>query len=192
MFGLFKKKTPGVVTVTLNARLQPKDRHDLEDAFADVCAEQKFGAEIVGGGTMQAQNGEIELCDIEVRLDDLSDKNIEFVKNLFAAMLAPKGSYLTVQDRPGRIEFGAHEGLGLYLNGTDLPPEVYAQSDVNHVVEECERLLKGMAMVNSHWEGPDETALYMYGESFEAIRAAIAPFTDTYPLCQKARIVRIA
>ena len=32
----------------------------------------------------------------------------------------------------------------------------------------------------------------MYGESFEAMRDAIAEFVSSYPLCQNARVVQIA
>ena len=46
--------------------------------------------------------------------------------------------------------------------------------------------------VVSHWGGPRETALYLYGRSAATMLARIRPFLDTYPLCDKARIVTIA
>jgi hypothetical protein len=46
--------------------------------------------------------------------------------------------------------------------------------------------------VVSHWQGPRETALYLYGQSADAMLARIRPFLDIYPLCQKARIVKLA
>lgn len=57
---------------------------------------------------------------------------------------------------------------------------------------ECDRLLEGVGQVNSYWEGPTETAFYMYGQDFEAMKTRIQPLVDTYPLCQRSRIVRIA
>jgi hypothetical protein len=45
--------------------------------------------------------------------------------------------------------------------------------------------------VVSHWDGPRETALYLYGRSAETMLARIRSFLDTYPLCQKAWIVTI-
>ncbi len=192
MLGIFKKKTPGTITISLNAKLQPIHRGELEDAFTDVCEKEGFDAEIVGGGTLMDPSGEVRMCDIEIQLKDMTSENIEFVKGLFEAMLAPKGSYFTLSTDEKRTNFGNHEGLGLYLNGTDLPDEVYSQCDSNHVYEECERLVENIAQVNSHWQGPTETALYMYGTSFQDIKKAIQPLLDSYPLCQKARVEQIA
>lgn len=192
MLGIFKKKKSGVITVTLNAKLQPQHRAEIEDAFDSVCESHKIGARVVGGGTLMEPDGEVKLCDIEVEMDDMTDQNIERISGIFASMLAPKGSYISAPERASPLMFGKQEGLGLYLNGTDLPDEVYASSSATHVYDECERLLEGIAMVNSHWQGPSETALYMYGESFEKIRHAIQPLLDSYPLCQKCRVVQIA
>lgn len=196
MFGLFSKSkpavaTPAVIVVTLNAKLQPMHRGELEDAFSDVCKENEFAAEVVGGGTLLEPSGEVKECDIEVQLDDASDASVGFVRALFEAMLAPVGSRISVPDREP-IAFGTHQGLGLYLNGIDLPDETYASGDSNHVFEECARLLDGIGMVNSHWQGPTETALYMYGRDFERMHAAIRPLLDGYPLCRQCRVVRIA
>ncbi len=192
MFDLFRKKRPGRITAMLNARLQPMDRAELEDAFSSVCDREEYGATVEGGGTMLAPNGEVENCDIEIALEDASPKRIDQVMQVLAAMLAPKGSHVTVHPGGECIAFGSHEGLALYLNGTELDDEVYATSDVNHVFDTCSTLLEGVGMVNSHWRGPTETALYMYGSSFDAMHERIAGFVAEYPLCQKSRIERIA
>ncbi len=191
MLGMFKKK-PGIITVTLNARLQPMHRADLEDAFIEACDARRINAEVVGGGTLLAKNGEVAACDIEVQMGNLDADAIAITGRLFEAMLAPKGSYMVVDGSSERIAIGQHEGLGLYLNGTDLPDDVYQTCDSNHVYEECERRLEGIGMVNSHWQGPNETALYMYGDSFERMHAAILPLLETYPLCRQCRVERIA
>lgn len=194
MFNLFNKKPKtGILTVSLNARLQPNDRHDLEDAFADFAQNQGIHAEIIGGGTLMADNGEVSQCDIELELTPLNDQNVTRVLETFTAMLAPKGSYAIRHDAPdSRIAFGNHEGLALYLNGKDLPEETYQNCDINHVVDECARLLEGQGMVNSHWQGATETALYMYGPSFSTMHQRIAPLLADYPLCQHCRVQQIA
>lgn len=46
--------------------------------------------------------------------------------------------------------------------------------------------------LHSHSQGPTETALYMYGTSYEAMRAALAPLLESYPLCARARVVQVA
>lgn len=192
MFNLFKKKKPIVVVATLNARLQPVDRADIEDALDAAMAKHGHGVRVVGGGTLMAPNGEVSACDIEIELDDPSPKTIEIVTGTLATMLAPKGSRLSIPDQDRTIAFGAQEGLALYLNGTDLPDEVYQTSDVNHVFDECQRLLKGIGAVSSHWRGAEETAFYMYGTDFQAMRQRLAPFLQAYPLCQQCRVEQIA
>lgn len=192
MFGLFKKRKPSVVIATLNARLQPRDRATLEDAFEAAMTRRGHGIRVVGGGTQMAANGEVIECDIEIEIDELSDVTVDAVSETLATMLAPKGSTLYVSDQDRRIDFGAHEGLALYLNGTDLPDDVYRDYDSNHVYAECGRLLEGLGIVSSHWQGPHETALYMYGWDFKAMQARLTPFLQEYPLCRQCRVTQIA
>ena len=181
-----------VVIASLNAKLQPIHRGELEDAFDDLMQRKGFGMRVVGGGTLQEESGEIAHCDIEIEVDELNDENVQLVVRALESMLAPKGSRLHIPAQDRVLDFGRHEGLALYINGTDLPSEVYANSDINFVFQECDRLLEGVAFVNSHWEGASETALYMYGKDFETMRKMIEPLLNTYPLCQKCRVEQIA
>jgi hypothetical protein len=119
-----------------------------------------------GGGTMLGANGEIEYCDVEIELADDSEEMIERLILVLEKLGAPKGSKLFVNERGQEIPFGTLEGLAVYLNGTDLPASTYQECDVNFVYSEFDRLLEGIGSVHSYWEGPTETALYMYGESF--------------------------
>lgn len=50
----------------------------------------------------------------------------------------------------------------------------------------------GIGSVHSHRQGPTETALYVYGRTAAEMRTALQPFLDSYPLCERARIVQIA
>jgi hypothetical protein len=192
MLNIFKKKKPLVVVARLNARLQPFDRGDIEDALESAMAKHGHRVSVVGGGTALAENGEITGCDIEIRLDDPSDATIGIVTSTLEAMLAPKGSHLDIPDRNRRIDFGVQEGLALYLNGTDLPDDVYQDCDVNHVFEESKRLLEGIGSVLRPWDGARETALYMYGSDFRTMKQRLTPFLEAYPLCQRCRIEQIA
>lgn len=192
MSGRFKKRRPSIVVVTLNARLQPMDRAVLEDAFETAMKQRGHEIRVVGGGTQMAANGEISECDIEIEFDGPSEARVEAISETLASMLAPKGSTLYVSDQDRRIAFGAHEGLALYLNGTDLPDEVYRDCDSNYVYAECGRLLEGVGVVSSHWQGPHETALYMYGRDFTAMRERLTPLLQEYPLCQQCRVLQIA
>ena len=83
-------------------------------------------------------------------------------------------------------------GSAFSLDGQTLPDEVYEQGDINHVIEEMGRLMGEKGDFRGYWEGSKEVALYCYGPSFAAMRDAIAPFLNEYPLCQGARIEQIA
>lgn len=191
------------LTIHLNAKLQPRHRHDLEDAILEALESLGIKADITGGGTAQEKNGEISSCDMELQLaDDTMNGNaadsVSQIIGIVKAMLAPVGSKVIIypEDENAEAEvipFGVHQGLGLYLNGEDLAPEVYQNYDVNFIYEEIERLLTDAKKghIASYWEG-EETALYLYGESFDDMHHCIQPLLNTYPLCEKCRVVKIA
>ncbi len=183
------------ITVTLNAKLQPMHRHEVEDAINEIFEQQNIKAEITGGGTMQEKNGEIKFCDLEIELDE-KEFNEEII-DIIEFILAPKGSKITIYpenetDEPKVISFGKHEGLGLYLSN-DLDDKIYEECDVNIVYREVDKLLeeKEAGRIESYWEG-EETSFYLYGKSFEEMHKIILPFLEKYPLCEKCRIVKIA
>ena len=158
------------LTLNLNSRLQPMHRHDLEDALQEILEKGKLG-EVTGGGTLQSPHGEIVSCDI---------------------IGIPKGSALLCTAPEMKIEVGTLEGLAFYVNGTELPDEIYGSCDINHVIEQMESAIDGIGRFYSYWEGNEWTALYFYGVSFVEMKQKIEPFIASYPLCQKSRIEQIA
>jgi hypothetical protein len=184
---------PLLVYAHLNARMMPLDRGGrYEDPLQEAFEKNGLG-EVTGGGTMQAESGEIEYCGIDVDLVDL-ERGLPFIAKLLTECGAPKGSRLefTINDERKELAFGELEGLALYLNGTELPDEVYQTCDINFVYDEINRLLGERGSVQGHWQGPTETALYVYGNSAAEMRALIADLLDSYPLCQQSRLVQIA
>lgn len=198
MFGsLFRRKhqTPKgeFLTARLNARLQPLDRGEhFEDPLNDVLEGSKLG-QVTGGGTQLADEpAGIEFCDLEIRLNAIEDAALDLIAKNLETLGAPKGSKLIV-DRDGReVDFGASEGLALFLNGVDLPDSVYEECDVNDLIEQLTALLKTAGKYMSHWQGSRETGLYFYGRSFSEMKEAIKPVVEQYPLCEKSRIEQIA
>ncbi|HBS13142.1 MAG TPA: hypothetical protein DEO36_11475 [Flavobacteriaceae bacterium] len=185
------------IQVTLNAKLQPMHRHDLEDALNEIFEKENIKAKITGGGTGQETNGEIAYSDLEIDLKEFSDEVIKQIINLLEKILAPNGSKVTIFSENENVEskvipFGKHEGLGLYLSN-DLDNKVYEECDVNVIYEEIQNLLdeENLGGIESYWEG-EETALYLYGKSFDEMHKVIKPFLDKYPLCEKSRVVKIA
>lgn len=198
LFGLFKKKEkeaevePQFVVVTVNARLQPMHRGEIYEDPLDGILSKKSKGEVSGGGTLQSKSGEIEYCDIEIQVPDSDDLTIDLIKASLEKIGVPKGSKIKIEATDLEIEFGSLEGLAIYLNGTDLEDEVYANSDSNHVYDELGRLTRGVGKVYSYWQGPTETAFYLYGASFSEMKSLISELVDNYPLCQKCRIEQVA
>ena len=185
-----------LVIVNLKAKLRPIDRGVIEDAFLDFFERLKIETDITGGGTLVEENGEMIECDIEIDLNRYDEKVYQKIIEFFESTLAPKGSSITVEANDGKVlkkvYFGNHEGLALYMNNTDLPDQYYEDYDINYVYNECNRRIKGIGNVYSHWNGNDETAIYMYGDSYKEMLKLIEPFLNEYPLCEKARIVQTA
>lgn len=197
MFGLLKKKQDDaakeLVIARLNARVQPIDRGDYYEEPLDDLLKQSDLGEVTGGGTQLADEpAGIEFCDIEILVDDVTEDTTRGLIERLEFIGVPKGSRLILGHDGTELPFGTQEGLGLFLNGSDLPDEVYAESDVNHVIEECNRSMGDGGSFKGYWEGSRETALYFYGDSFAEMKAAIASFVAAYPLCQDARIEQIA
>ena len=180
---------PVSINVKLNARLQPEHRLQLFEDPLDAMLEGAGIGEIMGGGTALSEDGEVEYGDLEITLHDPAalPSLIEALEQLGA----PKGSLIQregVADQP----FGVTEGLEFYLKGTYLPDEVYEQCDSNYVFEQIVERIEGHGEICSWWQGPTETALYLYGASFDTMHERIADLLASYPLCQGARVVRTA
>ena len=130
-------------------------------------------------------------CEVEIQLTSVAPEVLDAVAQQLQSAGAPKGSVLTHSDG-AELPLGRQEGLAVYLNGTDLPDETYRDCDVNFIFSEFDRLLEGQGAVHSYWQGPTETALYVYGASYYGMQAALAEFIASYPLCARARLERVA
>ena len=192
---LFGKETatqPTLVVARLNDRAQPMDRGELyEDPLDEVLKKLRAGS-VAGGGTQLSEDKEVEFCEIEIAVREPATEIIPLIQQTLEKLGAPKGSKLLLESPGEELSLGNNEGLAVYLNGTDLPDEVYAECDSNFVYSEFNRLLGAEGKVHSHWQSPTETALYMYGPSFEKMKDRLAEFLNSYPLCQRARVVQIA
>lgn len=178
--------------LSLNERLQPIHRFEFEDALQEILDKgiADISGEVCGGGTVQEPDGEITSCEIEIELEDDTPEAVETFVRLVNSMGISKGSALLIEEQ--EIPVGTLEGLGIYLNGTDLPAEVYQSCDVNYVIEQLEQAMNTVGSMYSYWESNTYTALYFYGSSFDEMKEKIIPFISSYPLCQKCQIEQIA
>lgn len=99
-----------MITIHLNARLQPLDRGTFfEDPLDQWLKEQELG-KVTGGGTaFNPDSGAIESCDVEMLLADASEHVLQMITRGVEALRAPKGSHLALEgsargasDRPFR------------------------------------------------------------------------------------------
>ena len=176
------------VFFTLNGPFMPFDRGDLFEDPLDEWLASHGGGEVVGGGTQMKENNEIAFCDSQVELE--SKDQIDSVIDQLIKLGAPKGSFYQLEGSNDKFFFGETEGVALYLNGTELADEIYEQYSAQDVYNDLNELLKGVGMIFSHWQGANETALYLFGNSQDVIMDVISGFVADHPLCQKSRIVR--
>jgi hypothetical protein len=178
--------------VRINARLPSVQRGDrYEDPLAYWLEHQFPGSHVTGGGTLLSSEGEPLSCGIDAQVVGDHDEILDGVTAFLVEHGTPHGSSATIVG-DGSREFGSTEGLALYLNGTDLSPEVYADNDVNTFFDLLHAHVTGTGALHAFWEGPHTTAVYLYGASADAMRAAIAPLLETHPLAQSCRLEQIA
>ena len=194
MFGnLFKRKPKGPVYVTarINDRVMPIDRGDMyEDPLHNYLQQHQLGS-VNGGGTQLSETDGIEHCDVDLELNSADQPTLDAVKGALERLGVPRGSKLLLPDGQ-ELPIGIIEGLAVYINGTDLPERVYQECDINVVHDEFLRLLGDRGTIHSHFRGPTETVLNLYGNSVAEMQQLLSGFMASYPLCQRARVVRIA
>lgn len=179
------------LTLRLNARLQPIHQFQLEDVIHAILTKEKMG-ETNGGGIAQNPEGETTYCEIEIYLNENKPSALIRLTHILNRMGIPKGSTLWGFDPEFNIEVGTLEGLGYYLNNTELPYYIYETCNVNDVLDQMEQAIEGIGHLYSYWKGKAYTALYFYGSSYNEMKRKIEPFNTIYPLCQKSRIEQIA
>ena len=176
------------LTIELNAKLQPMHRVQLFEEPLEKVLLQASAGELIGGGTLQSATGEIEKCDI------ILDANDEWVEKMLTYLrgirIIPQGSRVICNQEI--IPIGKAESLAIYLNGTDLPTEVYQSNDVNELISGLQDALGEKCFMFSWWEGQKETALYFYGEKYSELYGAVKPILDVHPLCKLSHTKQIA
>lgn len=193
-FGAKKNDPSGeYVTARLNARVQPIDRGEyFEDPLDETLKENNLGA-VTGGGTQLAEDpAGIAFCDVEINIHEASQEALQTIANRLETLGAPKGSKLIVENTGQEVPFGTQEGIAVYLNGVDLPDDVYKACDFDTVVSEFNRMMGDKGVYRGYWQGARETGVYCYGPSYSKMKAAIEPFLNSYPLCCGARVEQIA
>lgn len=181
-----------LLVAKLNCRLQPVHRAVyFEDPLDEKLRAEGLGV-VSGGGTRLSGNGEIEYCEVEIRIIAQDSTAPSQVIKMLEDLGAPKGSSLYIERDSRKMQFGSREGLAIYINGIDLSDEVYNSCSASHVYDEIDRLIAPSGRILSYWVSPKGFALYLYGESFSLMRNSIEKFVATYPLCRLAKVEQTA
>jgi len=177
---------PHLVIARFYEPIGPMDRGSrYEDPLHAALDEVKAG-EVTGGGSQLNASGGIDYAEIEIELADL-EAALDLVVAGLERAGAPRGSELIQGDRVLR-EFGQHECLAIYLDGTSLPDEVYATLDFDQVVKDI-GALAGPDSYHGAAQGAEETGLMLFGPDAEAMFARVEPLLKTLPIGQNARVV---
>ena len=179
---------PHLVLARLYEYIEPIDRGDrYEDPLQDAL--DKAGAgRVTGGGSQLDELGGITFVDIEIELANL-DAALRTVTAALEAAGAPQGSELLLaSDESVLREFGTQQCLAVFLDGTSLPDDVYAELDFEAVVEEI-GAAAGEGSYRGFWQGPEETGLFLFGPDAEAMLARVEPVLRRIPIGQNARVV---
>ena len=186
------ERYPHSVSVRIAESIQPINRGErYEDPLATVLAEHQLGV-VTGGGSQLTGQGEIAYVRVDLQLANL-DRAVSLVRHTVEVLGAPIGSAIEF-DIDGRVEsipFGTHQLVTIYLDGTSLPDEVYAQTDLGELMGLIDAALDDRALgeARDYWSGPTETAVYVYGTDAEVMFTRIEPVLRSYPLGQNARMM---
>ncbi len=186
-----RERFPHLVIARIPEHIEPMDRGArYEDPVQDALSIRDLGM-VTGGGSQLTAAAEIGFVDVELALADL-DGAIEVVQRILEEAGAPVGSQLLFEQDGGEVErpFGMQEGVAVYLDGTSLPEEIYAETDIDALMARFgEAADSAGGELRSAWNGPTETALYHYGPSADAMLVALQPVFNEFPICQNARLV---
>jgi len=161
-----------------------------EFPLASALRAQHLG-DVVGTSTCLSRELEVEFVEFDLDLYSL-DAGVETARLVLETAGAPAGSEFRLLREDGEriIRFGRHEGLAVYLDGINLPDEVYNTCTCDGLAVLISGELAAVGgEIRGSWVGREETSIYMYGPNAEHMFDAIEPLLAVYPLCRNARVV---
>ena len=179
---------PHLVLARVYEHIEPIDRGDrCEDPLQATLEKMGIGR-VTGGGSQLSELGEIAYADVEIELANVGEA-VGVVAEALEIAGAPQGSEL-IQTSDNRVlrEFGKLQCLAIYLDGTSLPDEVYANLDFEAVVAAI-GAAAGDKSYRGLWQGPQETGMFFFGPDAEAMFGRVEPVLRPLPIGQNARVV---
>lgn len=180
---------PHVILARFYEHIEPLDRGDRYEDLLQAVLENTNIGRVTGGGSQLNELGGIEFADVEIELANLDEPALRTVADALEQAGAPQGSELiaAADDRILR-QFGTLQCLAIFLDGTSLPDEVYADLDFDAVVGEI-GAAAGEDSFRGFWQGPEETGVFFFGPDAEAMFTRVEPVLRRLPIGQNARVV---
>jgi hypothetical protein len=175
-----------IVLARLYEHIEPLDRGSRYEDPLDAALRGASLGEVTGGGSQLGHLGEIEFADIEILVANLDDA-MSVIIDVLQRSGAPIGSQLLGADGVIR-EFGEQQSVAVYLDGTSLPDEVYANLDFDDMVSRL-TTAAGAEGYHGYWQGPQETGLFFFGRDAETTFAGLEASLRQMPIGQNARVV---
>jgi hypothetical protein len=174
------------VVARLFEHIGPIDRGARYEDPLDVALRGASLGEVTGGGSQLGDLGEIEFADVEIQVANLDDA-VTLIIDVLQRSGAPAGSQLL---GPGGVirEFGEQQSVAVYLDGTTLPDEVYANLDFDDLVARLTDAA-GADSYHGYWQGPEETGLFFFGRDAEMTFSALDALLRQIPIGRNARVV---
>lgn len=144
--------------------------------------------EVMAVKTRQDADGRIEGVELVFALVSLHPRALRTVGTLLEELDAPLGSSITFSQTGARHIFGRTEGLGLVLDPRD---GVSRKTDRLAVLEACTDALEGQGLYQGSNDLGENPVLYFYGDSFNAMKNALASVMRTEPRCRHAYTQRL-
>src|SRR5215831_18914973 len=176
---------PSMVVARLYEHIGPIDRGSRYEDPLDAALRRANLGEVTGGGSQLGALGEIDFADVEIQVADVEDA-MKVIIDVLQRSGAPVGSQLLVAGDVVR-EFGEQQSVAVYLDGTSLPDEVYANLDFDDLVTRLTEAA-GADSFHGYWGGPEETGLFFFGRDAEATFSALEAVLRQMPIGQNARV----
>lgn len=181
-----------LVIARIPEHIEPIDRGErYEDPLTKVLEARGLG-EVTGGGSQLDQNFRIAFVDLEIQLANL-EQGLPLVTSSLTEFGAPKGSKL-IFERDGtshEMMFGTLELAELYLDGVNLPPEVYEALDFEafHHALRTSLASGGIGEPRGVWTGDTETAVFIFAPLAKNVPPILAGLVQAHPILSNARVV---
>ena len=177
---------PHLVIGRFHEHIGPIDRGERYEDPLDEVLQARGAGRVTGGGSQLNEQGGIDFAEVEIELADLNDA-LDLVIRALEQAGAPLGSEI-LSDGDVIRTFGTQQCVAVYLDGVSLPRDVYENLDFGQVVADLEAAA-GPRSYHGGWQGPEETALYLFGPDAEDLFSRIDPVLRALPIGQNARVV---